>query len=536
MSDADTDTQPGAEPELATQRVDVLERLLAIGSELSGTSDLDTLMRLILSASREITKSDAGSVYLVDRSNPEQPLLYFMATENHSLGSMKTAALGVAISENSLAGHVALTGKPLNISNAYDLPPGLVFDSTFDIESGYRTVSMLVLPMLNQQHEVIGVLQLINRKKSSRAHLTPENADALTQPFSPHESRILMSLASQAAVLIERHQLQKNLEDLFEGFVRASVQIIEARDPSTAGHSERVATMTVRLAHELNQIDQGPFRDAHFDANQTREIRYAALLHDFGKVGVPEAVLLKAKKLYPNQLEAMHYRFSLARHQLELAHTHERLSHLVGHPECANHCTHKAHDQAVLRQEHARLDAYWDLLMRLNEPMIVSVESLETHQVQLEEIAAYRIKNGGIEEPLVGPHEIAQLLVRKGSLTDGERAAIESHVSQTFHFLREIPWTKALQLVPAIAHSHHEKLDGSGYPLGLNAAQIPLQSQMMTVADIFDALAASDRPYKKSVPANRAIAILREEADRCHVNADLVEVFDQRRVFEAIAQ
>jgi HD-GYP domain-containing protein (c-di-GMP phosphodiesterase class II) len=536
MSDPDADTQPGPDPELATQRVDVLEHLLAIGIALSGTSDLNTLLRLILSESREITKSDAGSVYLVDRSNPEQPLLYFMATENHSLGSMKTAALGVAISENSLAGHVALTGKPLNISNAYDPPPGLVFDSSFDLDNGYRTVSMLVLPMLNLQHEVIGVLQLINRKKSSRARLTPENADALTQAFSSQESRILMSLASQAAVLIERHHLQKNLEDLFEGFVRASVQIIEARDPSTAGHSERVATMTVRLAHELNQIEQGPFRDAHFDANQTREIRYAALLHDFGKVGVPEAVLLKAKKLYPNQLEALHYRFSLARHQLELAHTHARLSHLVGHPECASHCPHKPHDQARLRQEHTRLDAYWDLLMRLNEPMLLPIESMEAYQDQLQEIAAYRIKHGGIEEPLMSANEIAQLLVRKGSLTEGERAAIESHVSQTFHFLREIPWTKALALVPVIAHSHHEKLDGSGYPLGLTAAQIPLQSQMMTVADIFDALAASDRAYKKAVPTNRAISILREEAERCLVNADLVEVFDQRRVFEAIEQ
>jgi HD-GYP domain-containing protein (c-di-GMP phosphodiesterase class II) len=518
------------------QRMDVLEHLLAIGTALSGAGDLDSLLRLILSKSREITKSDAGSVFLVDRADPGQPQLVFKIAQNDSLATLRVEEARLAIREDSLAGHVALTGKPLNLTDAYHPPEGLVFNREFDRQHGYRTVSMLVLPMLNQQGGVIGVLQLINRKKSSRARLTPDTAVELTQPYSPMESRILMSLASQAAISIERHQLQKSIEDLFEGFVRASVDIIEARDPTTAGHSERVADMTVRLAGEINSVDHGPFRETRFDPRQVQEIRYAALLHDFGKVGVPEAVLLKAKKLYPAQLEAIRYRFALARHELELGHTRERLTHLAGHPECAGACRHGIGDEAALRRAHARLDGYWDLLMRLNEPLVQAVDSLDESRSQLEEIMAYRVGTGGSNEPLVSEQELKQLLVRKGSLTDAERQAIESHVSQTYRFLMQIPWTASLQQVPAIAHGHHEKLDGSGYPLGLTAAQIPLQSQMMTVSDIYDALAASDRPYKKAVPVDRAIAILREEAARCHVNGELVELFEQRRVHEASAR
>jgi response regulator RpfG family c-di-GMP phosphodiesterase len=346
-----------------------------------------------------------------------------------------------------------------------------------------------------------------------------------------------MSLASQAAISIERHQLQKNVEDLFEGFVRASVEIIEARDPSTAGHSERVADMTVRLAHEVSATDHGVFRDTRFNPKQIQEVRYAALLHDFGKVGVPEAVLLKAKKLYPAQLEALRYRFALARHQLDLGFTRERLTHIVGHPECARGCVHPVASEQALRSAHDRLDAYWDLLMRLNEPLVQIGEFTDETRAQLAEVSAYRLSGtDGTQEPLVSERELEQLLIRKGSLTEEERQAIESHVSQTFHFLRQIPWTASLKQVPDIAHGHHEKLDGSGYPLGLSAAQIPLQSQMMTVSDIYDALAASDRPYKKALPVHRAIGILREEADRSHVNGELVELFEQRRVFEAVAR
>jgi HD-GYP domain-containing protein (c-di-GMP phosphodiesterase class II) len=515
----------------------MLEQLLAVGTALSGATDLEQLLRLILDTSRALTHSDAGSVYLIERNETAAPpQLVFKVAQNDSLPDLQVEETRMAIQENSLAGHVALSGQPLNIADAYTPPQGLTFNSAFDRRHGYRTVSLLVLPMLNQQQEVIGVLQLINRRKFPGQPLTPENASILTQPYSPLETRMLMSLASQAAISIERHLLQQSIEDLFEGFVRASVEIIEARDPTTAGHSERVAAMTVQLAHELNALADGPFRSSHFDARQIQEIRYAALLHDFGKVGVPEAVLLKAKKLYPAQLEALRYRFMLARHELELQQVRERLKHLTGHPECTAGCPHAVHDEALLQRAHTRLDEYWDLLMHLNEPLVQAREPSEEFRRQLAEITAYSVGRDGAREPLITAQELEQLLVPKGSLTDSERRAIESHVSQTYRFLKQIPWTRVLQQVPDIAHGHHEKLDGSGYPLGLSGVQIPLQSQMMTVSDIYDALAASDRPYKKALPVHRAIAVLREEAGRCRVNAELVTVFEQRRVFEAAAR
>lgn len=536
MSQIEAAADSVSDLDLATERVDVMEHLLAIGTSLSGASDLHALLDLILSKSREITKSDAGSVFLVDRSDPASAQLLFKTAQNDSLPELQIETQRMPLSADSVAGHVALTGRPLNITDAYSPPDGIQFNDNFDRQHGYRTVSMLVLPMLNQQQEVIGILQLINRKRSSRLRLTPDNAVASTQSYSPLECRILLSLASQAAISIERHQLQSSIEALFEGFVRASVEIIEARDPSTAGHSERVADMTVRLSAEINDSSDGPFRTVKFDERQIQEIRYASLLHDFGKVGVPEAVLLKAKKLYPNQLEALRYRFALARHALELARSRQRIVHLLGHPQCATGCPHDGADESELQAEHARLDRYWDLLMRLNEPWVETGEMSDDTRQQLADIATYRVDKFNGHEPLLTEQERAQLLVRKGSLTASERQAIESHVSQTYRFLRQIPWTHSLRLVPIIAHGHHEKLDGSGYPLGLRATDIPLQSQMMTVSDIYDALAASDRPYKKALPVNRAIEILREESARCHVNGDLVSLFEQKRVFEACAR
>jgi HD-GYP domain-containing protein (c-di-GMP phosphodiesterase class II) len=532
-------TAASAELELESQqRAAMLEHLLKVGTALSGAKDLDVLLRLILSTSRDITRSDAGSVFLLDRSDPDNPRLLFKVTQNDSLPDLDFEETTLPVTETSLAGHVASKGQALNIPNAYEPPPGLVFNRAFDGEHGYRTCSMLVLPMLNQQEQVIGVLQLINRKRAGAARLTTANAEAQTQPYSQLEERIVLALASQAAISIERNQLQKSIEDLFEGFIRASVEIIEARDPATAGHSERVADLTVRLAEEVNTVDSGPLRGARFDQDQIQEIRYASLLHDFGKVGVPESVLVKAKKLYPEQLESIRYRFELARRGLELKCARQRLAHVAGHPECLANC---GHAQETGDMDHARdqamLDGFWDLVMRLNEPMILPENQTEEIMARMRLLAAFRYPGiSGTDEPLVTDHELKQLLIRKGSLTDAERQAIESHVSQSFRFLSRIPWTAALKSVPDIAHGHHEKLDGTGYPLGLTADRIPMQSQIMTVSDIFDALSAADRPYKKALSTERSLTILREEAGFNHVNLDLVQLFEQRRVYEVLTR
>lgn len=527
----------------AAAQAELIEQLLAIGTALSSASDLEEILSLILTKSREITCSDAGSVYLIER-RLEGPNLLFKVAQNFSKPAVSFQELAIPITENSLAGYVAMTGKTLNLPDAYSLPAKVPYqlDRSFDQRLAYRTCSTLVLPMQNQQGETIGVLQLINRKPTPDVVITAENATEITQPFSDWEERVVRSLASQAAISIERNQLQNSIEHLFEGFVRASVQIIETRDPCTSGHSERVAELTVRLSREVNSVETGPLAPIYFGDRQIQEIRYAALLHDFGKVGVPEAILVKARKLYPLQLEVIKGRFALAQRTLEMnciqAKYHHLLAHATALANTADHsetqcspCQAIAQLDTSLSAAIAQLDHYWSILLAANEPRIFAEEPL----LHLKELAHYTYRDvDGSYRPLLSPEEVEQLMIHRGNLTELERQAIQSHVTHTYEFLKRIPWTQELQNVPIIAYGHHEKLDGTGYPRGLKQADIPIQSQIMAIADIYDALTAGDRPYKSGLPMTRALKLLQQEASHNKVNSDLVELFEQRQVFAVL--
>ncbi len=527
----------------AADRAKLIEQLLAIGTALSSASDLEEILSLILTKSREITCSDAGSVYLIDHCL-EGPNLQFKVAQNFSKPTISFQELSMPIAERSLAGYVAMTGKTLNVPDAYHLPNDVSYqlDRSFDQRIGYRTCSILVLPMQNQKGETIGVLQLINRKLAPDLVVTVENVSRVTQPFSDWEERVVRSLASQAAISIERNHLQDSIENLFEGFVRASVQIIETRDPCTSGHSERVAELTVRLSQEVNSVATGALAPIYFGDRQIQEIRYAALLHDFGKVGVPEAILAKAKKLYPLQLEVIKGRFALAQRTLEIdcvqAKYHHLLAHLTllastsGHSESeCSHCQAIAQLDANLSNKIAQLQQYWSILLAANEPRIFAEEPL----LHLKELVHYTYRDvDGHDRPLLTPEELEQLMVHRGSLTEMERQTIQSHVTHTYEFLKRIPWTQELQNVPVIAYGHHEKLDGTGYPRGLKQSDIPIQSQIMTIADIYDALTAGDRPYKCGLPMARALKLLKQEAAHNKLNLELVELFEQRQVFAVL--
>lgn len=525
------------------ERTELIEKLLAIGTVLSGAQNLEVLLSLILTKCREITASDAGSVYLIDRSI-ESPSLIFKVAQNFSQPATSFREFAMPLTAQSLAGYVALTGEILNLPDAYDLTPEVPYqlDQSFDRRTAYRTRSVLVLPMQNQQGETLGVLQLINRKVAPDAVVTATNALTVTQPFSDWETRIVRSLASQAAISIERHQLQLDIEQLFESFVRASVQVIESRDPCTSGHSERVADLTVRLSQEVNEIHQGSLASAYFSDRQLQEIRYAALLHDFGKVGVPEAILVKAQKLYPLELTEIRTRFEMVRRTLMLQATQTKYQqvfaqplHLLHHaseliPDCL-YCQQLTAVDTELAQQLSQLERFWQVLVAANQPQVLAAEPLQ----QLTELAQYTYRDlDGTDKPLVTPEEMEKLLVRRGNLTELERLSIQSHVTHTYQFLKRIPWTKALREVPNIAYGHHEKLDGSGYPRGLKAADIPLQSQMMAIADIYDALTAGDRPYKRSLLPAQALHILYQEATHQKLNLELVQLFEQRAVFASL--
>jgi HD-GYP domain-containing protein (c-di-GMP phosphodiesterase class II) len=536
--------------EASPEKVELIEQLLAIGTALSSSNDLGELLNLILFKSREITRSDAGSLYLIDRSDVA-PKLVFKVAQNDSIVSNSFKEFAVPLTHKSLAGYVALTGESLNLPDAYDLPTNVPYqlDRSFDTNMPYRTCSVLVLPMQDQDREVIGVLQLINRKVKPNIVLTTENAKDVTQPYSGWEERIVRSLASQAAISIERNQLQESIENLFEGFVRASVQIIEARDPTTSGHSERVAELTVRLTQEANDVSSGPLRSIQFKDRQIQEVRYAALLHDFGKVGIPEALLGKRKKLYPEQLESIRNRFALAQRTFEMECAQTKFKYLLENPSHnhqedasssgCSHCEAIKQFDSRLSQTIETLQHYLELLQELNEPDVVLTREFqafsEETSAQLSALSQYTYRDvDGVTKPLISEAEMQQLLVPRGTLTAQERLGIEAHVTHTYHFLRRIPWTKHLKGVPAIAYGHHEKLDGTGYPQGLTHQEIPVQTQILTIADIYDALTASDRPYKRRLPVDTAIKILRHEAAKNKINSDLVELFEQRQVFSIL--
>lgn len=511
-----------AESERRRREIDELSR---IGAAMSSERDLDTLLGLILSHARRVTGSDAGSIYLVERQCGETRLRFKLA-QNDSLPGLALGEFTLPADHTSLAGYVAATGLPLMVEDAYALAEeaGYRQNRAFDERLGYRTKSTLVVPLRTQRDDVVGVLQLINRVRSPGTRLTSLDAvEREVVAYDARSSELAGALAGQAAVSIENGQLYASIERLFEGFVTAATSAIEQRDPPTHGHSARVAELSVRLARALDGAD------AAFSATQLRELRYAALLHDFGKLGVREELLLKAEKLYPAELEAIRSRFAQAELTALLDAERARTAYLVTHGSRGYEAARDRIEEAR-RMRVAELSQGLALVESANRPSVLP----EGGPDALRGLAGLRFRSrAGDDRPLLTAGELARLAIRQGTLDAGERAQIESHVEHTNRFLREIPWTPELARVPEIAYAHHERLDGRGYPRGVSADEIPLATRIMAVADIFDALSAADRPYKRAVRVEEALDILREEARRGMLDPALVEVFIEARVYES---
>jgi len=509
------------------------EELNEIGVALSSQREIGALLTLILSKTREITAADAGSLYLVEEDS-EGRHLRFMLTQNDSLDFPYQEFI-LPLAENSMAGYTALRGEVLNFADAYEIPADRPyhFNKSYDRDSGYRTRSLLSLPMRNAKGEVLGVLQLINCKRNPGGRLAlGKDIGQQVQPFRERSVRLALSLASQAAVAYENRKLYNEIETLFEGFVSAAVTAIEQRDPTTSGHSLRVAAYTQRLAETVNATSTGPYANTSFDAGQLKEIRYAALLHDFGKVGVREEVLVKAKKLYPLQLELLRQRFDYIRKEAEASTVRRKLQAFLENDR-GHALTEVARLTEDFEQRLRRIEEFLQLIVAANEPTLLE----ENKSRKLREIAQQSfIDARGIERPYLNPDEIRLLSIPKGSLDASERLQIESHVIHTFNFLTQIPWTKELKKIPEIARAHHEKLNGTGYPYKLTGPQIPLPTKMMTICDIFDALTASDRPYKRAVPIDRALSILEDCVRAGELDPDLYQLFRQEKVYERAVQ
>ena len=508
------------------------EQLNEIGVALSSQRDIQALLNLILAKAREITRADAGSLYLIEDQGEGKRHLRFMLTQNDSV-EFPFKEFILPLAEDSMAGYTALRGEVLNFADAHSLPPELPFhfNDRYDRESGYRTRSLLTLPMRNAKSEVLGVLQLINSKRNPVERLRSE-ADVAkqVQPFHPRSVRLALSLASQAAVAYENRKLYNDIQTLFEGFVSAAVTAIEQRDPTTSGHSLRVATYTEGLAAIVDRTESGPYGAARFDPEQMKEIRYAALLHDFGKVGVREDVLVKAKKLYPLQMDLVKQRFDYIRKEMEANMVRRKLQVFLERDR-GDALAEIARLSEDFDQRVARLQDYFDFVREVNEPTLMEQGEFR----KLREIAQqYFVDTAGVEKPYLNSDEMRLLSIPRGSLDASERQQIESHVIHTFNFLSQIPWTKELQRVPQIARAHHEKLNGQGYPYKLRGDEIPLPTKMMTICDIFDALTAADRPYKRAVPIDRALDILDDCVRANEIDSDLFRLFRESKVYERV--
>lgn len=489
-----------------------MQRLNEIGAALASEQNLDKLLDLILTQSRSLLAAEAGSIYLVVGDDEAKELL-FAHTQNAKV-SLPYHRFKMPISTSTLAGFVASTGDPLNIPDVYRIADSSPyhFNDSYDRQARYRTVSMLVVPMIDTEGEILGVIQWINRV---------EDDEGAPVPFLAEHLVLAKSLAAQAGVAVKNAQLREDIETLFEGFVNASVTAIEARDPVTSGHSGRVADLTVGLAEAVNLTPNGPYGPVSFNERQLREIRYASLLHDFGKVGVREQVLVKAKKLDPQRMEIILQR--LRQRELEDA------LRLLQEAWKGGSSFDPARWEGIIRDRQEETERLMALVKRSNEPSVLPQDVAEG--LGLLEGLTFTHWSGDREE-IVHADDLACLRIKKGSLSEGERLEIESHVTHTFRFLQQIPWTRDLRDIPEIAYAHHERLTGRGYPRQLGAPEIPVQSRAMAISDVFDALTARDRPYKAAVPLEKSLAILDDEAKEGHLDAHLFQLFLEARVFE----
>ncbi len=337
---------------------------------------------------------------------------------------------------------------------------------------------------------------------------------------------------STVFMLVERGFFEEGeKEHMFDALVSAAGSAIERRDPSTSGHSQRVTALTIALAEAVSEQRKGPFKNVRFSASQIKELRYAGLLHDFGKIGVRENVLTKSHKLDPRHFEAVVGRLLVARNAVALDYSQRQLNALQ------NSQGMSLNTLEILQQELAaklvQIDEDIALLEKSNDPMVTFLPDAQYEQLHalLDRLESMSFRNAsGVQTPVITSEERNALSIRKGSLTPDEYREVQKHAALSFDFLEQIPWTDGLSNIPEIARAHHEKLNGKGYPQGLTESQIPLQARMMTIADIFDALTAADRPYKKAMPVDKALQILRSEAEDGALDMDLLDIFIEQRV------
>lgn len=507
-----------------------LDILTEVGIALSSESDTRRLIEIILGGATELTRADAGTFYRVDGDT-----LHFAALQNDTLGILIGGPENCSLpfgpiplhdssgrpNRSCIAACAALDGKTFNVPDAYQAT-GFDFSGTraVDRESGYVSRSFLAVPLKNHDQDVVGVLQLINATD-------PETGDVV--PFTEADQRLAESLASQAAVALTKQALIESQNALFESFVRVIAKAIDAKNPHTSAHCQRVPELTLMLADAVHETRHGPLGEVRFSPEELYEIKIAAWLHDCGKVTTPEHIINKATKLetITDRIRLVEARFEILRRDRRIRMLEESLA-AAGVSPCAEAENEYAAD----------VEALDDDLQFLRAANFGS-ETMSFEDIsRIQAIAsAYRWSDAyGAEHPVLEPDEVENLQIRRGTLTAKEREAMSNHMHVTVEMLESLTYPKHLQRVPEIAGGHHERMDGTGFPRGLTREQLSVPARIMGIADVFEALTASERPYKKAMTLSEAMEILdRMRRDR-HIDPDIFDVFVREKVYLRYAE
>jgi len=496
-----------------------LEKLNLIGASLSAERDINRLLELILAAAKSITGADGGTLYRV----ADDKTLRFEIVRTTSLRYYLGGTSGNPVpfypiqlyrdgepNHSMVAAHAALTGKTVNIADAYGAE-GFDFSGTraFDAKTGYRSKSFLTVPMRNHEHETIGVLQLINAAD-------PRSGEIVA--FSASDQRLAESLASQAAIVLSNRQLINQLEQLFESFINLINSAIDEKSPYTGAHCQRVPQLTMMLAEAVNDTHEGPLAKFQMTDKDRYELKIAGLLHDCGKVTTPVHVVDKATKLETiyDRITLIDTRFEVLKRDLEIQALRGEL------------------DERKLRVRLRELDDDRRFLHACN----MGSERMKDEDIaRVKRIAAYRWCDvAGHEANFLSDDEVKNLTIRAGTLTEEERKIINHHIVATIKMLEALPWPKHLANVPEYAGGHHERMDGRGYPRGLKREQMSVQARCMGIADIFEALTARDRPYKKGKTLSESLEILGRMKLNHHVDPDLFDIFVRKKVYRRYAE
>jgi HD-GYP domain-containing protein (c-di-GMP phosphodiesterase class II) len=511
------------------------EQLNEIGAALSHERDINRLLENILIAAKTITHADGGTLY---RVTEDERSLRFEIVRTDSLKIAMGGTSGNPIpfpllplrnengEENNsmVAAYAAIHQKTVNIADAYEAE-GFDFSGTrkFDERTGYRSQSFLTVPMKNHENAVIGVLQLLNS-------IDPDTKRVA--PFSAADQRLAESLASQAAIALTNRQLITQLEQLFESFIQLINVAIDEKSPYTGGHCERVPVLTMMLAEAVNETRAGPLADFGMTDKDRYELKIAGLLHDCGKVTTPVHVVDKATKLQTlfDRIHVVDTRFEVLKRDAQIAMLKAKLNLRDSHDSRA---------EAMLEEDLVRhlrqIDADREFLRQAN---IGSELMTPEAQDRVRRIGTgYRWMDvDGKPANFLTDDELENLNIRAGTLTQKERETINYHIVATIKMLEQLPWPKHLKNVPEYAGGHHERMDGKGYPKGLTREQMSVQARVMGIADIFEALTARDRPYKRGKTLSESLEILGNFKVNGHIDPDLFDVFVRQKVYLKYAE